>query len=77
MHRGQNPRENEKEENPPESSHDRHEEGIKQEASPKEEELWIEQPEALQFRAPNEGTTLSPLNLRTRIQTIVEEYLQV
>ena len=45
--------------------------------SPKEEELWIEQPEALQLRAPNEGTTLSPLNPRTWIQTIVEEDLRL
>ena len=42
-----------------------------------EEELWIEQPEALQLREPNEGTTLSPLNLCTQIQTIVEEDLQL
>ena len=75
LHRGRNPRENDQEESPPESGHDRHEVGVEQEASPKEEELWIEQPEALQLRAPNEGTTLSPLNPRTRIQTIVEEDL--
>ena len=50
---------------------------MEQEASPIEEELWIEQPEDLQLRAPNEGTTLSPLNPSTRIQTIVEEYLQL
>ena len=42
-----------------------------------EEELWIEQLEALQLRAPHEGTTLSLLNPRTRIQTIVEEDLQL
>ena len=63
--------ENDQEENPLVSGHDRHEEGEEQEVSPKEEELWIEQPEALQIRAPNEGTTLFPLNLCTRIQTIV------
>ena len=34
------------------------------EASPMEEELWIDQTEALQLRAPHEGTTLSPLNLQ-------------
>ena len=67
LHRGQNPRENDKEENPPELGHDRHEEGMEQEASPMEEEVWIEQPEALQLRASSEGTTLSPLNPRTRI----------
>ena len=42
-------------------------------ASPREEELWIRQPEAFQLRAPHEGTTLCSLNSRTRIQTIVEE----
>ena len=42
LHRGQNPRENDQEENPLEVGHDRHEEGMEQEASPKEEELWIE-----------------------------------
>ena len=57
----------------PELGHDRQEEGMEEEASPTEEELWIEQPEALQLRAPQEGTTLSPLNPHTRIQTIVEE----
>ena len=50
---------------------------MEQEASPKEEELWIEQPEALQLIAPNEGTTLSPVNPRTRIQTIFEEDLRL
>ena len=65
LHRGQNPRENDQEENLLELGHDRHEEGVEQEASPKEEELWIKQPEALQLRAPHEGTTLSPLNLCT------------
>ena len=67
LHRGKNTRENDQEENPQESGHDRIEEGMEQEASPKEEELWIEHPEALQLRAPNEGTTLSPLNPHTRI----------
>ena len=61
-----------KEENPPELSHDRHEEGMEQETSPMEEELWIEQSEA-----PHEGTTLSPLNPRTRIQTIVKKDLRL
>ena len=50
---------------------------MEQEASPIEEELWIEQPEALQLRAPNEGTTLSPLNPCTQIQTIVKEDLRL
>ena len=65
LHRGRNPRENDQEENLPKLGHDRHEEDVEQEASPKEEVLWIEQPEALQLRAPNEGKTLSPLNLHT------------
>ena len=77
MHRGRSPRENDQEESPQDSGHDRHEEGMEQEASPTEEELWIEQPKALQLRDPNEGTTLSPLNPLTRIQTIVEDDLQL
>ena len=44
LHRGRSPREIDKEENPLESGHDRHEEGVEQEMSPMEEELWIEQP---------------------------------
>ena len=68
-------RETDQERNPPESGHDQQEEGVEKEASPKEEELWIEKPEALQLRAPHEGTTLSPLNPCTWIQTIVEEDL--
>ena len=73
--REQNPRENDCEENLPESGHDRQEEGVEQEVSPTKEEVWIEQPEALQLTAPSEGTTLSPLNPHTRIQTIVEDDL--
>ena len=67
LHRGGKPRENDQEESPLESGHDRQKDGMEQEMSPKEEELWIEQLEALQLRAPNEGATLSPLNPRTRI----------
>ena len=37
LHRGKNPRENDKDENLPESGHDRQEEGVKQEASRQEE----------------------------------------
>ena len=44
LHGGQILRENDQEENPPESGHDQHEEGMEKEASPKEEEVWIEQP---------------------------------
>ena len=77
LHRGQNPRENDRVENPLESGHDRQEEGVEQEVSPTEEEVWIEQPEALQLTTPDEGTTLSPLNSHTRIQTIVEDNLRI
>ena len=68
-------RETDQERNPPESGHDRQEEGMEEEASPTKEDLWIEQPKSLQLRAPHEGTNLSSLNPRTRIQTIVEEDL--
>ena len=77
LHRGISTRATDQERKPPELGHDRQEEGVEKEASPTEEELWIEQPEALQLRAPHEGTTLSPLNLHTRIQTIVEEDLRL
>ena len=40
------------ERDPPESGHDRQEEGVEEEASPMEEELWIEQREALQLEVP-------------------------
>ena len=75
--REQNPRETDREENPPDSGHDRQEEGVEQEVSPTEEEVWIEQPEALQLTAPGEGMTLSPLNPHTRIHTIVEDDLRL
>ena len=45
--REQNPRETDRDEHPPESGHDRHEEGVDEEMAPKEEEVWIEQQEAL------------------------------
>ena len=47
LHRERSPRETDQEGNPLESGHDRHEDGMEEEASPTEEELWIEQPEAL------------------------------
>ena len=47
LHRGRSTREINQERNPPESGHDRQEEGMEEEASPMEEELWIEQREAL------------------------------
>ena len=67
LRREQNPRETDCEENPPESGHDRQEEGVEREVSPTEEEVWIEHQEALQLTALGEGTTLSPLNPHTRI----------
>ena len=42
-----NTRATDQERNPPESSHDRQEEGVEEEASPTKEELWIEHPKAL------------------------------
>ena len=77
LHQRQNPRETDREEISPESGHDRHGEGVEEEAAPKEEEVWIEQPEALQITVPNQGVTLSPVNLRTTIQTIIEDDLRL
>ena len=48
-----------------------------EEASPIEEDLWIEQREALQLEIPQEVRPLSPMNLSTRIQTIIEEDLRL
>ena len=58
------------ERNPPESGHDQQEEGM-------EEDLWIEQREALQIEIPQEIRPLSPMNLSTRIQAIVKEDLRL
>ena len=44
-----------------------------EETSPMEEDLWIEQREALQIEIPQEIRPLSPTNLSTKIQAIVEE----
>ena len=77
LQRGMSTRVTDRERDLPESGHDRQEEGVEEEASPMEEELWIEQPEALQLRAPQEGTTLSPLNPRTHTQKNVEEDLRL
>ena len=52
LHKGRSPRETDQEINPLELGHDQQEEGVEEEASPMEEELWIEQPEALQLEAP-------------------------
>ena len=50
------------ERNPPKSGHERQEEGVEEEASPMEEDLWIEQQEALQIEIPQEVRPLSPMN---------------
>ena len=42
LHRGRSPRDTDQERNLPESGHDRQEEGVEEEVSPMEEELWIE-----------------------------------
>ena len=61
----------------PESGHDRQEEGVDEEASPMEEDLWIEQRETLQIEIPQEIRPLSPMNPSMRIQAIVEENLRL
>ena len=65
LHRGMCTRVTDQERNSPELGCDRQEEGVEEEASPMKEELWIEQPEALQLEVPQEGKILSPLNLST------------
>ena len=52
LQRGMSTRVIDQQRNPPKSSHDRHEEGVEEEASPMEEDLWIEQQEALQLEVP-------------------------
>ena len=42
LQRGMNTRVTDQERNPPESNHDQQEEGVDEEASPMEEDLWIE-----------------------------------
>ena len=42
-----------------------------------EEELWIEQREALQLEAPQEVKPLFLMNTSTQIQSIVEEDLKL
>ena len=63
--------------NRPESGHDQQEEGVDEKASPMEEDLWIEQREALQIEVPQEIRPLSPMNMTTKIQAIVEEDLRL
>ena len=75
LHKGMSTRATNQEINPLELGHHRQEEGMEKEVSPTKEDMWIEKQEALQLEAPQEGTTLSPLNPRTRIQAIVEEDL--
>ena len=65
------------ERDPSESGHDRQEEGMEEEASPMEEELWIEQRESLQLEVPQEVRPLSLTNLSTKIQSIVKEDLRL
>ena len=48
-----------------------------EEASPMEEDLWIEQRKSLQIEVPHEIRPLYPMNLSTRIQAIVEEDLRL
>ena len=50
---------------------------MEEEVSPKEEDLWIEQQEALQLEVPQEVIPLSPMDPSTKIQTIVEEDLRL
>ena len=76
LRKEQNPRETDQDEIPPESGHDRQEEGVEEETAPKDEEVWIEQQEALQIMVPNE-VTLSPANSHTVIQTIIEDDLRL
>ena len=52
LQRGMSTRVIDQKRNPPESSHDRHEEGVEEETSPMEEDLWKEQQEALQLEVP-------------------------
>ena len=77
LQRGMNTRVTDQKRNPTELGHDRQEEGVDEEVSPMEEDLWIEQREALQIEVPQEIRPLSPMNLSTRIQAIVEEDLRL
>ena len=68
LQRGMRTRVTDQERNPLESGHDRHEEGLEEEVSSMEEDLWIEQQEALQLEVPQEVRPLYPTDLSTRIQ---------
>ena len=63
--------------NLPELGHDRQEEGVDEEASPMEEDSWIEQREALKLEIHQEIRPLSLTNPSTQIQAIVEEDLRL
>ena len=52
LQRGMTTKVADQERNPPESGHDQQKEGVDEEASPMEEDLWIEQREALQIKVP-------------------------
>ena len=73
LQRGMITRVTDEEINPSDLGHDRQEEGMHEEASLMEEDLWIEQQEALQIEVPQEIRPLYSMNLSTRIQAIVEE----
>ena len=75
LQRGMSTRETDQERNPPDSGHDRREEGMEEEASCMGEELWIEQREALQLEVPQEVKPLT--DPCTPIQAIVEEDLRL
>ena len=75
LQRGMSTRVTDQERNPPDSGHDRQEEGVEEEASPMEEELLIEQQEALQLEVPKEVKPST--DPRTWIQAIVEKDLRL
>ena len=77
LQRGMSTRVTDQERNLLESSHDRQEEGVDEEASPMEEDLYIEQREDLQMEVSQEVRPLSPMNPSIRMQAIVEEDLRL
>ena len=77
LQRGMSTRVTDQERNLLVSGHDRQEEGVEEEASPMEEDLWIEQRESLQLEVLQEVRSLSPTSPSTRIQTIVKEDLRL
>ena len=77
LQRGMSTRVIDQERNSPKLVHDEQEEGMEEEPSPMEEYFWIEQREALQLEVPQEVRALSPMNLSTKIQTIVEEDIRL